>query len=61
MNRMTTLGMWRTEHVKFPTYHGDGQGRDMSILINNGGLIPSPMFKGLAPKNDYNKSVKVKA
>ena len=43
----------RTEHVKFTTYMGDGSGRDGYIILNDGGLIPAPTFKGMAPKNDY--------
>ena len=59
MNRSTTMGMWRTNDVKFTTYMSDGSGRDAYITLNDGGLQPAPMLKGLAPKNDYNTSNKV--
>jgi len=59
MNRSTTKGIWRTNDVKFTTYQGDGAGRDSYIILNDGGLQPAPMLKGLAQKDDYNKSAKV--
>ena len=59
MIRSTTMGLWRTNDPKFTTILGDGSGRDAYIVLNDGGLQPAPMLKGLAPKNDYNMSNKV--
>ena len=41
---MTTLH--RTDHTKFVTYWGDGNGRDHYIVFNNGGLNEQRTYHG---------------
>ena len=51
----------RTEHIKFTTYGGDGNGRDSYIISNDGGLMRSaPEYKGAAQVRDnYNVSNRI--
>lgn len=41
MNRTGCADMYRTEHIKYTMYPGDGGGRDHHVLYNNGGLTIS--------------------
>jgi hypothetical protein len=34
-------GLYRTDHPKFPTYRGDGTGRDSYIIFEDGGFQAS--------------------
>lgn len=58
MDRNTNFTLYRTNDPKFTTYQGDGSGRDTYIVLNDGGLQPDPMRKGLNNDARFNLSSK---
>lgn len=50
------MQLQRTEHIKFVTYGGDGNGRDHYIIFNNGGLNDLNYYKGSSRRDCFSTS-----